>query len=206
MSYLFILDSGHLDNGPFLKVFSKQLGSLNLPPSVFIHGDSEYTDRIMQTGFMRDEARIRAVKELNHRLIALFADEGVACVGLNPYQRGLLTTDENDEITTDTTFLNGLLEHTHVMLSNLTSDKVSDDTNLMPLGNLAAVLDEALDFDAVIAISKNETGPGSDIFVNGNKNAENKLPDELENSPISFTVISMKDLNSLEVFNRRISS
>ena len=48
---------------------------------------SEYTDRLMQTGMMREDARKRAVMDLNRRLITLFADHGVSAIGLNGFQK-----------------------------------------------------------------------------------------------------------------------
>ena len=85
MDFLAILDYEHLDNGVFLTSFAKSLAQKE-KRGLIIHGDSEHTERIIQTGVMRDEARIRAIKELNHRLVALFADEGVSTIALNGFQ------------------------------------------------------------------------------------------------------------------------
>ncbi len=74
MDYIAVLDYEHLDNGMFLTAFAKAL-SQQKSRGIILHGDSEYTERLIQTGIMREEATIRAMKDLNHRLVALFADE-----------------------------------------------------------------------------------------------------------------------------------
>jgi len=93
IDYIAVLDRGHLDNGLFLTTFAKSIAN-HSHRGLIIHSDSEYTDRIMQTGVMREAAKKRAIKDLNHRLIALLADQGVSAIGLNGYQKKLLTISD----------------------------------------------------------------------------------------------------------------
>ena len=44
---------------------------------------------------MREDAHIRAAKDLNHRLVGLLADEGIPALGLHAYQKGLVTPEMN---------------------------------------------------------------------------------------------------------------
>ena len=90
---LALLDRDHLDQTFFLKSLAKELAGAQQAGIrvVLLHGDSPYTDRIMQEGVMREEASSRAARDLNHRLVALLADAGVSAIGLVGRQRGLLT-------------------------------------------------------------------------------------------------------------------
>ena len=89
MDFIALLNYEHLDNSLFLTALARAI-SRKKGRGILLHADSEYTERIIQTGVMREEAQIRAIKDLNHRLIALLADEGVPAVGLNGFQKSLV--------------------------------------------------------------------------------------------------------------------
>jgi len=91
--YLALLDYEHLDQHFFMKSLVKELAKEPHKRGILLHGDSPLTDRIMQEGVMRQEAQIRATKELNHRLVGLLADEGIPALGLHAYQKGLITPE-----------------------------------------------------------------------------------------------------------------
>ncbi len=133
--YLFIIDYDHLDNGMFLKELAKTVALNKIPNSIFIHGDSEYTNRIMQLGTMREDATLRSTKELNHRLTALLADEGVAVSAFNGNQKNIIINDESS-LNIDSNFLKKQLTNTHVLLSNLAIN--DGHTISVPLTELAA--------------------------------------------------------------------
>lgn len=122
MRHLILLDYNHLDNGAFLKGLAKIVAQKNLPPCLFLHGGSEYTERIMQLGVMREDAEIRAIKELNHRLAALFGDEGIPIIALNGYQRSLIQVTDEKEIKIDSEYLKKISGKTHMLLSCLGMD------------------------------------------------------------------------------------
>ena len=94
MDYIAVLSYEHLDNGLFLTSFARQLAQKK-KRGIILHESSEYTERIIQTGVMRDEATIRCLKELNHRLVALFADEGISTIALNGHQKNLFQVATN---------------------------------------------------------------------------------------------------------------
>lgn len=64
-SFIAVLDHEHLENSIFLTSFAKSLAQLGDRKGIVIHGDSPYTDRLIQTGMMREDARLRAIKDLN---------------------------------------------------------------------------------------------------------------------------------------------
>lgn len=152
-SYLAILDYHHLDNGMFLNAFSQAITRHGESRGIVIHGDSQYTERIMQTGVMREEARIRSIRDLNNRLVALFADNGVSCIGLNGYQRELITVDEQEEISVDTNYINTLPKTPLLLLSNLAYERASGSFRALGLGELASALQKQLNLDASIAFT-----------------------------------------------------
>lgn len=155
MDFLAVLDYDHLDNGVFLTSFAKAL-SKKENRGIIIHGDSEHTERIMQTGVMRDDAKIRAIKELNHRLVALFADEGVSTIGLNGFQKSLLKID-GDAIEFDKQQIDALPEQPMILLSNLGIDVQSNDYHTVPLSDMAVRLYDKFGIDAITVFSMDES-------------------------------------------------
>ena len=116
--YIAVLDHEHLENSLFLTAFAKALSQHKGRRGIILHGDSEYTDRILQSGVMRQQAQIRATKDLNRRLIGLFADQGVSTVGLHCYQRGLVQI-RNEDLVLNHKELNRIPSVPCLLLSNL---------------------------------------------------------------------------------------
>lgn len=155
MDFLAVLDYEHLDNGVFLTSFAKSL-SKKKKRGIIIHGDSEHTERIIQTGVMRKDAQVRAIKELNHRLVALFADEGISTIALNGFQKSLLTFDGNT-IHFDKKQIDRLPDQPMILLSNLALDKKANDYRPVPLSDMATVLAKKFNIHAVTVFSKDES-------------------------------------------------
>lgn len=151
MDFLAVLDYDHLDNGVFLTSFAKSLAQKK-HRGLIIHGDSEHTERIIQTGVMRDEARVRAIKELNHRLVALFADEGVSTIALNGFQKSLITYD-GKTLEIDKKQIDNLPEHPMILISNLALDVASNEYVPIPLTKMATALSQKFDIAEVTVFS-----------------------------------------------------
>lgn len=151
MDFLAVLDYDHLDNGVFLNAFAKSLARKK-NRGLIIHGDSEHTERIIQTGVMRDEARIRAIKELNHRLVALFADEGVSTIALNGFQKSLITYN-GTTIEIDKKQIDRLPKHPMILISNLGLDVRSNEYKPIPLTEMATALSEKFNIEEVTLFS-----------------------------------------------------
>lgn len=149
MKYIAVLEYEHLDNGMFLTSFAQSLAQKK-PRGIIIHSDSEYTERILQTGVMREEATIRAIKDLNHRLVALFADNGISTIALNGYQKSLIKK-EGETISVDVQQLQRLPAQPVILLSALAVDPSGNITPI-PLPELASALKHALDIEDDISI------------------------------------------------------
>ncbi len=204
MRYLFIIDYKNLDNGGFLKLLAKRLSELRLDSFMVLHADSEYTDRIMQTGIMRKDAQTRSIKELNLRLTALFADEGIPMIAINGYQRDTVTTGDKGELQINSTYLKHLGTQTNVLLSTLVSDA---DKKASPadLATLAEALQKQLQFDHVIAFDTAEEL--NEIFVNtasDESKAKPTMPSELEKSGVSPRVLRITDLTNRKSFDNSL--
>lgn len=202
IDYIAVLDHDHLDNGLFLKTFAAAIAS-HTHRGLIIHSDSQYTDRIMQTGVMRDDARKRAIKDLNNRLIALFADEGVSAIGLNGYQRELIAiTDEN--ISVDVEQLKKLPEQPVLLLSSLIYSHDSQQPVSAPLADVTASLQVALNVEHTFLFARSDDAelikkelpeslekvPDKEAFVKTN------VPDEFQNNTISAKLISANDFRN----------
>jgi hypothetical protein len=162
MDFLAVLDYEHLDNGVFLTSFARSLANRK-KRGIIIHGDSEYTERIIQTGVMREDAQIRAIKELNHRLVALFADEGISTIAVNGFQKSMVTTDGN-QILLQTSQINLLPKEPMLLLSNLAEDSRTGKPVPVSLPELARSITMNLDLTKITLFSIKE---GADVIDQG---------------------------------------
>lgn len=153
MRYIAALDYEHLDNGMFLTALARSIARQDDTQPVIVHGDSQYTDRIMQTGVMRDDAKIRSIKGLNHRLINLFADEGVSAVGINGYQRELIRLKDG-ELSVDSAFFDGLPAGPALLISNLVWDESSELPRAVGLPRMLRLLQQEFDADRIYAFTR----------------------------------------------------
>lgn len=168
MKYIAALDYDHLDNGVFLTTLARSLSqqqSNKNVRSIFIHADSEYTERIIQTGVMRKEATIRSIKDLNNRLVALFADQGVSTIGINPYRRKLITR-QNGMLELDHSFLDTLPHQSVLLLSTLVFDADNEEIEILPLSELLIFLHDELKTDELFIFSKAEE---SELFTSSSE-------------------------------------
>lgn len=150
MDFIAVLNYEHLDNGMFLTAFARSLGRKK-KRGIVLHGDSEYTDRIIQTGVMREDAQIRAIKELNHRLVALFADEGISAIAVNGFQKSLIRFD-GQRIVIDKEQILNMPVQPMLLISNLGEETQTGKPIPVPLPNLAEAFRKGFDI------------PGIDLF------------------------------------------
>lgn len=173
MQYLAALDYAHLDNGVFLSSLAQAISRQNKVRPILIHGDSEYTERIIQTGVMRDQATIRSIKDLNHRLIALLADQGVSTIGINGYQRELITLSDNG-LHMDIDYFESLPSQSALLLSTLVFDKNTGGARPVELNRLAAYLNESLPVEEFFIFSASDQ---DELFTEEEKPAKVKWDD-----------------------------
>lgn len=213
--YLALLDYAHLDNGVFLKSFARALAehqAKDIHPLI-LHGDSEYTERVIQTGVMRNEAKVRSIKDLNHRLVALFADEGASTIGFNPYQRSFITCEEDKKLDIDRTFFQGLSDKPALLLSTLVFHKQAKKPVPIPLSEMARFLYHQLHIDELIIFSKSDE---AEIFTENTHFSEVKwnemkddfrtqqIPDELTDLNISARLTTARDFHQIPDFHQAI--
>lgn len=166
MHYLAALDHDHLDNGVFLTTLARSLAQQQQNDknirSIIVHTDSEYTERIIQTGVMRKEATIRSLKDLNKRLVALLADEGVSTIGINPYKRNFITL-EDGKLQLDHSFLNNISDQPILLISTLVQDLDQNKEVLVELTRLLTFLQQELNTYELVIFSKSDK---SEVFTN----------------------------------------
>jgi hypothetical protein len=142
--FIAALDFENLDNPVFLKTFAEALRQFPNQKAIIVHGDSAYTDRLMQTGMMREDAILRSIQDLNHRLVSFFADYGIACIGINGFQRGTICANSDGNLEVNIPFLESLPERTIAVISNLVLVKNTEDKKVVPLPEVAKLLAEKL--------------------------------------------------------------
>jgi hypothetical protein len=156
MKVIAVLDFEHLDNGVFLNAFAQSLARQQVERCIVVHSDSEYTDRLIQTGMMREDAQLRSIRDLNHRLIALFADNGVPTIGINGYQRSFIQWDGEHSFLVDRDYYEKLSDKVVLLLSNLVQNTAKNRPATMPLPEFSHRLKQTLDYDEVIVFSTDE--------------------------------------------------
>lgn len=182
MDYIAVIDYEHLDNGLFLTEMARSLARHKESRGLIIHGESEYTERLIQTGMMREDAVIRAVKELNHRLIALFADHGVPAIGLNGYQRSMVT-QEKTSIEVNRKQFYRLPSEPHILLSNLVNHHSRTKPVPLDLDKYVSALSHAFDIEDIFLFYLDD----SDEFLQRNR-PEKIIRKELENSSLQLQI------------------
>ena len=160
MDYIAVLSYEHLDNGLFLTSFAKALAQKK-KRGIILHESSEYTERIIQTGVMRDEATIRCLKELNHRLVALFADEGVSTISLNGHQKELISTDQNS-LDINFAILEKLPQEPVILISALAARRPDQHAEPVPVSLIAEKIRSNYNFSYIELFS---TRDNSEIIV-----------------------------------------
>lgn len=205
MQYIAALDYEHLDNGVFLttlaRSLSRQQEKKNLNP-VIIHADSAYTERIMQTGVMREEATIRSIKDLNNRLVALFADQGVSTIGINPYHRKFITI-ANGSMELDHTFLDSLPRQSVLLLSSLVYDVEKGRAAVVDLPRFMSYLHKELKADQLFIFSKSDK---SEVFTDlkpdqkktvDDKFRDEQIPNEFSDLNYPVRLTTARDFNQI---------
>lgn len=216
MRYIAAIDYQHLDNGVFLttlaRSLSQQLNNNDIRPIV-IHSDSAYTERIIQTGVMRDQATVRSVKDLNNRLVALFADEGVSTIGINPFQRKFITKDQN-QLHFDHCYFESLPPQPVLLLSTLVYDVETGEPAVVKLAELAQFLYSELNADNLFIFSKSDE---SEIFTKSNdfdktqwddmdpSFREKQIPEEFADLNQPIQLITARDFNQIPDLKQAIS-
>lgn len=193
--FIAVLDYKNLDNPLFLKSFAQALTKIPKSNSIIVHGDSEYTNRIMQTGVMRDEAMVRSTKDLNHRIVTFLADFGIASIGINGYQRDMIVSKDG-KTQINQSLLDKIPPNTLVVLSNLTKDE-KGYIRACSLPELSEQISRERKIQDIFVFSTSESGQlftknennesgmtkFSDFFTHDHSK---DLPSEFKSMPIKF--------------------
>src|SRR5690625_466200 len=196
MRYLAALDHDHLDNGVFLTSLARSLSQQDTRAlrSIIVHADSAYTERIIQTGVMREEATARSLKDLNKRLVALFADQGVSTIGINPYKRNFITLRE-ESLVLDHAFWERLPSQPVLLLSTLVQDLTHNRQVMIPLPRMLRFLGKEFQPDELFIFSKSDD---SEIFTAAGQ------PDSMKWKTMDHSFRETRIPDDLESFNRRV--
>lgn len=154
IDFLAVLSYEHLDNGFFLTTLAKSLKKRE-KRGLILHEDSEYTERIIQTGVMRDEATIRCYKDLNHRLVALLADEGISTIGLNGYQKNLVKIKE-ESLEIDYQSLKNLPKEPMILMSSIGLNENDNKPKPISISDLAVSLSDEFNVQIIDLFSIKE--------------------------------------------------
>ena len=180
--YVALIDFDHLDHPVFLKSLAQSLSTHKTRKGILIHGDSEYTNRLMQTGMMREDARERAIMDLNHRLVALFADHGVSTIGLHGFQKELVQKTGSG-LQLNKNVFDDLPDSPMLLISSLISD--GEGRSYIPPVELAEFFAEELKDHELVIFSQDHD---SDIFTQSSYEKEvnwNDLSEDFKQKNLS---------------------
>ena len=122
---IILLDSEHLDQSLFMKSFAQKLVAFKKRRLILVHGDNSFSKQLIKNGMNENDAIERSIKEINLKLISLFADSGLPAIGIHGYQRNVVKL-ENESIQIDGTYLNSLPEQAMLILSNLVGNSQTE--------------------------------------------------------------------------------
>lgn len=205
MTYIAVLDYDHLDNGIFLTAMARSLARQDGVRPIIIHGESAYTERLIQTGMMREDARIRCIKDLNNRLVALFADQGVSTIGINGYQRSFIAR-ENGTLRMDKSYFNRLPARPVLLLSNIVANVESGGQEVIPLDGYLEFLRSELQPDEIFIFATGENEPGGSTLELPSEISHDELskelrekyiPGEFQNSNSRFRLVTAEKFGNL---------
>lgn len=137
--YLVIIDRKQCGQTLFLKALSRDLAKQNRLRGIFIHGDNERTEQLLQEGIMREAARKRVTKETSKRLVDVFAESGISCVSLELSQ--VISKTSKGTTAVDDSLPKRIPGRTHLILSNL----IDDGGRIVDLELMAKNLAEVLE-------------------------------------------------------------
>jgi len=115
---IIFLDSEHLDQSLFMKSFAQKLVAFKNRRLIIVHGDNSFSKQLVKNGMNENDAIERSIKEINLKLISLFADSGIPAIGIHGYQRNIVMVEKNS-IHIDGDYLNSLPSQAMIILSNL---------------------------------------------------------------------------------------
>lgn len=211
MHYLAVLDYQNLDNPLFLKSFAEAARQIKAGKAIIIHGDSDYTERLIQTGMMREDAQVRSIQDLNHRLVSFFADYGLPCIGINGFQRGTVKKGIDGKVIINKPYIDSLPEGTIVLLSNLVQGP-ADARQVLPLNELTKLVQDAFNpagthvfsVDTADEIIVNRDSFDENVTkwakINGSK-LESRIPAEMMDSSLTISISKPLLNNNLNTFS-----
>jgi len=211
LTYLAAIDYQNLDNPLFLKSFAEAAKQVKIKRAVIVHADSDYTERLIQTGMMRGDAVKRSMQDLNHRLVSFFADFGLACIGINGFQRGTVRLSSEGELTVDKAFMQRLPEGTVTVLSALVKGPDGEPVAVR-LSELLHAVRQQLNAEQTCIftldaadqiITKSHNNPEIELTFSQimGSSLSDKIPSEFIDHPVESTLCKPLINNSLNKFS-----
>jgi len=133
---IILLDSEHLDQSLFMKSFAQKLVAFKKRRLILVHGDNSFSKQLIKNGMNENDAIERSIKEINLKLISLFADSVLPAIGIHGYQRNVVKL-ENESIQIDGTYLNSLPEQAMLILTNLVGNSQTEMHKTISTAQLA---------------------------------------------------------------------
>ena len=199
LNYVALIDFDHLDHSIFLKSLAQSLSAHKTRKGILVHGDSEYTNRLMQTGMMREDARKRALMDLNHRLVALFADHGVSTIGLHGFQKELVSYS-NGKLSLNKKVYDELPSTPLLLLSSLINDN-GESVYISPV-ELAEFLAHELDDHELVIFSQDHD---SEIFTTSEEKKELKWDELTTDFKVKYLTEEQLAINSSAILTTGMS-
>ena len=153
---LLIIDKEHLNQPLFMKLFGQKLRSLKQVQAYILHGDNSYTDQLIENGMDAAKATERATKEINHKLVALLAENGISALGLHGYHREIVQQSIDNIIEVDSSKLKNHPDSVTLVFSHLIFDLASKSVQPAPLSTLANAIKRALNIDEILCFAVSE--------------------------------------------------
>lgn len=197
-SVLLFLDKKHLSDSLFMKLFGQKLVTFSRNKTVILlHGDSNYTEELHNNGMSIEDARIRATKEINQRLISLLADNGISAISMHGYHKNSISIQDGN-VNVSNTIIQSLPPKVILVLSNLCMH--TGNGNLIePFYPVKIAQALKADHKEMTLLSFAVSEKASLSFENhkpGFADLLNFVPEEILVEPKQFKLTTLSDLDS----------
>lgn len=155
-SIILLLDQAQLEQPMFMKLFAQKLRTFKNHRLILIHPDNKYTKELIEHGAEPKQAKERAIKEINLKLISLLADQNIPAIGYHGYQRNTVCKNESGSYDLDSSLLKQHPDSVALVFSTLILDKTKNEVDEIEPLHLAQLLKKELQFDEIFCFAVSE--------------------------------------------------
>ncbi|MDI6400439.1 hypothetical protein QLX67_00395 [Balneolaceae bacterium ANBcel3] len=153
MNYLILIDAVSGGDVVFLKSLATAIGRHKKSRGIILHSDNLLSGLSSEADPSDSQFVDRSIRELNKKLVALFADYGIPVIGMHGYQKSIIQIDAS-EIRFEKAWFDAIPSGVSLVLSNLVLDTSTSNRTTLPQGVLADSIVSAFGLKQLITLCR----------------------------------------------------